>query len=171
LFARTGTGVAHCPCSNCRLGSGIAPLVAMRAAGVPVGLGVDGSASNDSGHLLAEARQAMLLQRVVGGAGALAPREALHLATRGGAQVLGRDDCGAIVPGMRADIVVWPVDDIATAGAWDKVAALVLCPPAAARDVFVEGRAVVRDGDLAQASRSEILRDAHAARARLMETA
>jgi len=171
LFARTGTGVAHCPCSNCRLGSGIAPLVAMRAAGVPVGLGVDGSASNDSGHLLAEARQAMLLQRVVGGAGAFAPREALHLATRGGAQVLGRDDCGAIVPGMRADIVVWPVDDIATAGAWDKVAALVLCPPAAARDVFVEGRAVVRDGDLAQASRSEILRDAHAARARLMETA
>lgn len=171
LFARAGTGVAHCPCSNCRLGSGIAPLVAMRAAGVPVGLGVDGSASNDSGHLLAEARQAMLLQRVVGGAGAFAPREALHLATRGGARVLGRDDCGAITPGMRADIVIWPVDDIATAGAWDPVAALVLCPPAAARDVFVEGRAVVRDGDLAQASRSEILRDAHAARARLMETA
>ena len=171
LFARTGTGIAHCPCSNCRLGSGIAPVASMRAAGVPVGLGVDGSASNDSGHLLQEARQAMLLQRVAGGAGAMSPRGALELATRGGAQVLGRDDCGILQPGMRADLVIWPVDDIATAGAWDKVAALALCPPAAARDVFVEGRAVVRNGELVTADRGEFVAAANRARARLMALA
>ena len=171
LFARTRTGIAHCPCSNCRLGSGIAPVAAMVAKGVPVGLGVDGSASNDAGHLLQEARQAMLLQRVAGGAGAMAPRGALELATRGGAQVLGRDDCGVLQPGMRADFVIWPVDDLATAGAWDKVAALVLCPPPAARDVFVEGRAVVRDGELVQADRREIVTAANRARARLMALA
>jgi cytosine/adenosine deaminase-related metal-dependent hydrolase len=171
LFARSGTGIAHCPCSNCRLGSGIAPIAAMIAAGVPIGIGVDGSASNDSGNLLAETRQAMLLQRVAGGAGALDPRMALFLATRGGAQVLGRRDCGQLSPGMRADFAVWPMDDVASAGAWDKVAALVLCPPAAARDVFVEGRAVVRDGELVQARRDDILSAARRSRARLMEFA
>ena len=171
LFARTGTGIAHCPCSNCRLGSGIAPIAAMLAQGVPIGIGVDGSASNDSGNLLAETRQAMLLQRVAGGAGALDPRGALYLATRGGAQVLGRSDCGALAPGMRADFAIWGMDDVASAGAWDKVAALVLCPPAGARDVFVEGRAVVRDGEMAQAKRGEILRGARNAQARLMEFA
>lgn len=168
LFSDSQTGVAHCPCSNCRLGSGIAPVRAMIDAGVPVGLGVDGSASSDAGHLLAEARQAMLLQRVNGGAGALTPREALRLATRGGAQILGRPDCGQLALGKRADIVIWPTDDIASAGSWDKVSALTLAPPGRARDVFVEGRAVVRDGDLVQASRAEILTDARSSLSRLM---
>ncbi|HAR82069.1 MAG TPA: 8-oxoguanine deaminase, partial [Sulfitobacter pontiacus] len=109
LFAQTKTGVAHCPCSNCRLGSGIAPLRAMRDAGVPVGLGVDGSASNDAGNLVAEARQAMLLQRVAGGADAMSAREALEIATRGGADILGRPECGRIEVGARADIAIWDV--------------------------------------------------------------
>lgn len=146
LFARTGTGVAHCPCSNCRLGSGIAPVRAMLDAGVKVGLGVDGSASNDAANLLAEARQALLLQRVAGGAEALTTREALRLATRGGAETLGRDDIGALTPGRRADFVVWPADGPESNGVWDRVAALVLSPPPAARHVYVEGHAVVSDG-------------------------
>ena len=143
----------------------------MMAQGVSIGIGVDGSASNDSGNLLAEARQAMLLQRVAGGAGALDPRDALYLATRGGAKVLGRGDCGALVPGMRADFAVWQMGEMASAGAWDVVAALVLCPPAAARDVFVEGRAVVRDGVLVQSRGDEILNAASLSRARLMACA
>jgi cytosine/adenosine deaminase-related metal-dependent hydrolase len=167
LFARTGTGIAHCPCSNCRLGSGIAPLRAMFAQGVPLGIGVDGSASNDSGHLLQEARQAVLLQRAIGGPGAFDPRYALFLATRGGAQLLGRKDCGSLEPGKRADLVVWNLSDIASTGAWDKVAALILSPPSGARDMFVEGRAVVRDHDLAQASRRDIVRAAATSLARL----
>jgi cytosine/adenosine deaminase-related metal-dependent hydrolase len=169
LFARTGTGVAHCPCSNCRLGSGIAPLKAMVAAGVPLGLGVDGSASNDSGHLLNEARQAMLLQRALGGAGAFDPRDALFIATRGGAEMLGRHDCGALEPGKRADLAIWDMATPSSAGAWDKVAALVLSPPTGVRDLFVEGRAVVRDGDLAQAKRGDILAAAGRSLARLKE--
>ena len=160
LFARTRTGVAHCPCSNCRLGSGIAPLKSMLEKGVTLGLGVDGSASSDSGNLLLEARQALLLQRAVGGAAAFDPRDALFLATRGGAEMLGRDDCGALQVGKRADIAIWDISDLSSAGAWDKVAALILSPPGGARTVFVEGRAVVRDGDLVQASRREILRAA-----------
>ena len=168
LFARTGTGIAHCPCSNCRLGSGIAPLRAMLDAGVPVGLGVDGSASNDSGHLLAEARQAMLLQRVTNGADRFDPREALHLATRGGAQVLGRSDVGFLQVGKRADLAVWDMADVASTGAWDKVAGLILSPPAGARDVFVEGRGVVRGGDLVQVRREEVLRAARRSLDRLM---
>ncbi|MEM7546315.1 MAG: 8-oxoguanine deaminase [Pseudomonadota bacterium] len=146
LFARTFTGVAHCPCSNCRLGSGIAPVRAMLDAGVKIGLGVDGSASNDAADLLGEARQAMFLQRVAHGAAALSARAALRLATRGGAEVLGRDDLGSLAPGKRADFVLWPMDGIEAAGAWDPVAALVLCAPMRARDVWVEGRPVVQDG-------------------------
>ncbi|MEH6359513.1 MAG: 8-oxoguanine deaminase, partial [Amylibacter sp.] len=107
LFASSGTGVAHCPCSNCRLGSGIAPVRAMRDAGVKVGLGVDGSASNDAGHLLDEARQMLLLQRVQNGADAMSAREVLEIATLGGAQVLGRHDCGSIEVGKRADFAIW----------------------------------------------------------------
>ena len=107
LFGKSQTGVAHCPCSNCRLGSGIAPLRQMRDARVPVGLGVDGSASNDLGNLMDEARQAMLLQRVSQGADAMSAREALEIATRGGADVLGRPECGRLAVGKRADIAIW----------------------------------------------------------------
>ncbi len=147
LFARTGTGVAHCPCSNCRLGSGIAPVRAMRDAGVLVGLGVDGSASNDAGNLVAEARQAMLLQRVALGADAMSPREALEIATRGGADILGRPECGRIAVGKRADIALWDVSGIESAGSWDP-AALLLAGPTTVRDLFVEGRQIVRDGQI-----------------------
>jgi cytosine/adenosine deaminase-related metal-dependent hydrolase len=144
LFAKTGTGVAHCPCSNCRLGSGVAPVRPMRDAGVNVGLGVDGSASNDIGNLVAEARMAMLLQRVTYGADKMSPREALEIATRGGAQVLGRDDIGQIVPGMRADIAIWDMSDVEAAGSWDP-AALLLAGPMVVKHLFVEGRHVVSD--------------------------
>ncbi len=142
LFARTGTGVAHCPCSNCRLGSGIAPVRSMRDAGVHVGLGVDGSASNDTGNLIMEARTGMLLQRVAFGADKMSPREMLEIATRGGAEVLGRDDLGQLAPGKRADIAVWDMTDVEAAGSWD-AAALLLAGPMNVRDLFVEGRPVV----------------------------
>lgn len=148
LFAHSGTGVAHCPCSNCRLGSGIAPIRAMRDAGVAVGLGVDGSASNDSGNLIAEARQAMLLQRVARGADAMSAREALEIATRGGADVLGRPDCGRLALGRRADVAIWDMTGIEAAGNWDR-AAILLAGPTRVRHLFVEGRQVVRDGQLA----------------------
>ncbi|WP_166418403.1 8-oxoguanine deaminase [Cochlodiniinecator piscidefendens] len=147
LFARSKTGVAHCPCSNCRLGSGIAPVRAMRDAGVPVALGVDGSASNDIGNLIGEARQTMLLQRVQNGADAMSAREALEIATRGGAEVLGRDDCGQISVGKRADLAIWDTNGIESAGSWD-AAALVLAGPDKVRDLIVEGRQIVRDGQM-----------------------
>ncbi|MGV8987473.1 MAG: 8-oxoguanine deaminase [Cypionkella sp.] len=147
LFARSSTGIAHCPCSNCRLGSGIAPLRAMRDAGVKVGLGVDGSASNDAGNLVAEARQAMLLQRVSRGADAMSAREALEIATLGGARVLGRNDCGALEAGKRADVAIWDVSGVESAGSWDP-AALLLAGPTRVRDLFVEGRQVVEDGQM-----------------------
>ncbi|WP_299879747.1 8-oxoguanine deaminase [uncultured Sulfitobacter sp.] len=145
LFARTGTGVAHCPCSNCRLGSGIAPIRAMRDAGVPLGLGVDGSASNDAANLVAEARMAMLLQRVSMGADAMSSDEALEIATCGGADMLGRPDCGRIEVGKRADIAIWDISGVESAGSWDP-SALLLAGPRTVRDLFVEGRQVVRDG-------------------------
>ncbi len=148
LFARSKTGVAHCPCSNCRLGSGIAPVRQMRDAGVKVGLGVDGSASNDAGHLLDEARQAMLLQRVKNGADAMSAREVLEIATLGGARVLGRTDCGSLEVGKRADLAIWDMSVLAAAGSWDPVAALVLTGPHNVRDLFVEGRRVVQGGVL-----------------------
>ena len=148
LFARSRTGVAHCPCSNCRLGSGIAPLRPMRDAGVKVGLGVDGSASNDSGNLMAEARQAMLLQRVARGADAMSAREALEIATRGGAEVLGRSDCGQLALGKRADIAIWDVRGVESAGSWDP-AALLLAGPQKVRNLLVEGRQIVRDYQIA----------------------
>ena len=147
LFARTRTGIAHCPCSNCRLGSGIAPVRALRDAGVKVGLGVDGSASNDAGNLMAEARQTMLLQRVALGADAMSPREALEIATLGGAQVLGRPDCGSLAVGKRGDVAIWDVSGVESAGSWDP-AALLLAGPTRVRDLFVEGRQVVGDGQM-----------------------
>jgi len=148
LFSRSGTGFSHCPCSNCRLGSGIAPVRAMRDAGVKLGLGVDGSASNDAGNLVAEARMAMLLQRVARGADAMSAREALEIATLGGAQVLGRGDLGSLEPGKRADLAVWDLRGVEAAGSWDPVAALVLCGPSRVKDLVVEGRQVVRDGQM-----------------------
>lgn len=147
LFARSGTGVAHCPCSNCRLGSGIAPVRAMRDKGVKVGLGVDGSASNDAGNLVLEARQAMLLQRVALGADAMSAREALEIATRGGADVLGRPDCGRLAVGKRADIAVWDTRGIESAGSWDP-AALLLAGPTKVHHLFVEGRQIVSEGQM-----------------------
>ncbi|MEO5615462.1 MAG: 8-oxoguanine deaminase [Cypionkella sp.] len=157
LFARSGTGVAHCPCSNCRLGSGIAPVRAMRDRGVKVGLGVDGSASNDAGNLILEARQALLLQRVSRGADAMAAREALEIATLGGARVLGRGDCGSLEVGKRADIAIWDVSGIEAAGSWDPVASLILCGPSKVRDLFVEGRAVVRGGQMATIDLAKVI--------------
>jgi cytosine/adenosine deaminase-related metal-dependent hydrolase len=165
LFARTGTGVCHCPSSNMRLASGIAPLTAMLKAGVHVGLGVDGSASNDAGHLLGEARQAMLLQRVGGDPAALNARQALELATRGGAQVLGRNDIGALAPGKAADIVGWRLDRLAYAGALhDPVAALVFCQPQNVDLVLVNGRVRVRNGAIVNLDLSALVAE-HNARA------
>lgn len=149
LFGRTGTGVCHCPNSNMRLASGIAPVRQMRDSGVNVGLGVDGSASNDSGHLLAEARQAMLLQRVANGPGAMPGRETLEMATLGGAAVLGRDDIGALAPGMAADIIAYRLDSPALAGAThDPVGALVFCQPPHVDLSVINGRVIVRDSHL-----------------------
>ena len=148
-FAATGTGVAHCPGSNMRLGSGIAPIRAMRDAGVPVSLAVDGSASNDSGHLLAEARLAFLLQRVAAGATAMPAREMLDIATLGGAHVLGRDDIGALAPGMAADLIGVDVTDVGLAGALhDPLAALLLCHVRAVCTSVVNGQVLVRQGQL-----------------------
>jgi cytosine/adenosine deaminase-related metal-dependent hydrolase len=150
LFARTHTGVAHCPCSNMRLASGIAPVRRMLDHGVPVGLGVDGSASNDGAHMLGEARQAMLLQRVGFGPDAMTARQALELATLGGAKVLGRDDIGALSPGMSADLVMFRLDQLAYAGALhDPVAALVFCTPSNVDCSIIHGRVVVKEGQLA----------------------
>jgi cytosine/adenosine deaminase-related metal-dependent hydrolase len=158
LFAATGTGVAHCPGSNMRLGSGIAPIRAMRDAGVPVSLAVDGSASNDSGHLLAEARLALLLQRVGGGATAMAAREMLEIATLGGARVLGRDDIGALAPGMAADLVGVRLDEVSLAGAEDDpVAAMLFCQvPGVALNV-VNGRVLVQGGKLVTQDLPELI--------------
>ena len=149
LFGRSTTGVAHCPCSNMRLGSGIAPIRKMLAAGVPVGLGVDGSASNDSGNLLHEARAACLLARVgERNAGALSARGAVELATLGGAAVLGRDDVGWLGVGMSADFIAINIDRPQFAGAWDLVAAVVLCGVDFVDYSFINGRKVVDQGRL-----------------------
>ena len=148
FLARTRTGVAHCPTSNMRLSSGIAPIRTMIDAGVPVGLGVDGSASNDGSHLLAEARQAMLLQRVNGNPMSMTARHALELATIGGATILGRDDIGAISPGMAADLVAYDLSTISLSGGavHDPVAAIVFCQPQTVDLAIVNGRILVEDG-------------------------
>ena len=149
LFGRTGTGVAHCPCSNMRLASGIAPIRRMRAAGVPVGLGVDGSASNDASHMVAEMRQALLLQRVGFGPDAMTARDALEIATLGGARVLNRDDIGALKPDMAADFVAFDLSQIGFAGGLhDPVAALAFCALPSVSTSVINGSIVVRDGRL-----------------------
>jgi 8-oxoguanine deaminase len=149
-IGRTRTGVAHCPSSNMRLASGFAPVRLLRQAGARLGLGVDGSSSNDSGHLLNEARQAMLLQRVTGDPAAMTAREALALATRGGASVLGRDDIGLLAPGMAADIVGYRLDTLPMAGAavHDPLAALIFCQPPNVDFSIINGCVRVQDGHL-----------------------
>ena len=171
-FAAGGTGVAHCPTSNLRLGSGIAPLRKFLDARVGVGFGVDGSASNDGGDLLAEARQGMLVARADGDPAAVTARDALRVATRGGAAVLGRDDLGSLEPGKRGDVALFDVNGLRYAGAeLDPVASVLYCPPRGARHLFVEGRAVVRDGRLANADEERIAADGHRVARRVLESA
>ena len=165
LFARTGTGVAHCPCSNMRLASGIAPVRSMIDQGVKVGIGVDGSASNDSGHMLNEVRQAMLLQRVCKDGDTLNARQTLALATRGGAAVLGRDDIGILAPGYAADITAFDRRTIDFAGSdWDPLASLLFCGPVKANHTVINGRHVVANGQLTTMDMGQVL-ERHAAMA------
>jgi cytosine/adenosine deaminase-related metal-dependent hydrolase len=158
-FADTGTGVAHCPTSNLRLGAGVAPVRALVDAGARVGLGVDGSASNERSDLFLEVKQALLVARGRGGPGAMTVREALRLATRGGAEVLQRDDIGSLVPGRRADLAVWRTDALQLAGAADRLAGLVLSAPHRVDRLYVGGEEIVRDGRLVRADEDEIARE------------
>lgn len=150
MMAETGTGVAHCPSSNMRLGSGIAPIREMLNAGVKVGIGVDGSASNDGNHMISEARTAMLLQRMNLGASAFSVRDAIQLATKGSASVLGRDDLGVLAPGKAADFIGVPLDTVAMAGGavHDPMAALLLCNVGTVSLSVINARIVVKDGKL-----------------------
>jgi len=145
IFQNTSTGVSHCPCSNCRLSSGIAPISKLLKAGVNVGLGVDGAASSDSTHLLNEARQAMLQQRLTKDGMAFSARSALEIATIGGAQVLGRKDVGSIEVGKRADLAMWDLNSFPFAGAWDPVASLIFTGPHYVKNLIVEGNLVIED--------------------------
>jgi cytosine/adenosine deaminase-related metal-dependent hydrolase len=157
-FAETGTGVAHCPTSNLRLGAGVAPIRNLLDAGCRVGLGVDGSASNERSDLFTEVKQALLVARGRGGPDAMTAREALRLATRGGAAVLGREDLGSLEPGRQADLAVWAVDGLELAGAEDLVAGLVLSGPHRVERLVVGGEDVVRGGALVRADEAEIAR-------------
>lgn len=170
----TRSGVAHCPSSNMRLGSGACPVGELVAAGARVGLGVDGSASNEDYHLAGEVRQALLLARLraamlgrLDAAAAMSAREAWRLATAGGAECLGRDDVGTLEPGRRADIALFRVDDLLHAGMNDPLEALALAPPARAEMVIVEGRVVVRQGRLLNVDEEELARSIRAAGGRL----
>ena len=171
-FGATGTGVAHCPSSNARLGAGIAPVAALVAAGAPVGLGVDGAASNEGAELGPELRQALLLARLAGGPAALTAREALALATIHGARCLGRaDELGSLEPGKLADVALWRTDDLAHAGIADPVAGLVLGAPRPVEHLWVGGRPVVADGELRTADEDSVSRELAAAGRRLAERA
>lgn len=171
-FARTGTGVAHCPSSNARLGAGTARVPAMLRAGVPVGLGVDGTASNESGELHTELRNALLIHRLSGGEKALDVRRALRLGTYGGAQVLGRAaDIGSLEPGKLADLVLWKLDGLGHSTIADPVAALVLGAPAPVTLSLVGGRPVVEEGRLTGADEEAIAREAHTEARRLARIA
>jgi cytosine/adenosine deaminase-related metal-dependent hydrolase len=166
-LAATGTGVAHCPTSNGRLGSGIAPVAALLAAGAPVGLGVDGAASNESGRMADELHQALLSARLRDGPQALSARQALHLATMGGARCLGREaEIGSLEPGKLADVALWQVAGLAGAGITDPVTVLVLGAPAL-HSLYVGGQAVVRDGVLVTADPAALASGAAAASKRI----
>ena len=158
-FGETGTGVAHCPSSNLRLGAGVAPVRELLDAGVRVGLGVDGSASNERGDLFLEVKQALLVARGRGGPEALTAREALRLGTRGGAQVLKRDDLGSLEPGKCADLAVWRLDGLELAGADDPVAGLVFSGPHRVDRLVIAGDNVVREGRLVRGDEEEIARE------------
>jgi cytosine/adenosine deaminase-related metal-dependent hydrolase len=158
IFSSGGVGVAHCPTSNMRLGAGIAPVRGLLDANIRVGLGVDGSASNERGDLLLEVKQALLVARARGGPAALTARDALRLGTRGGAAVLGRDDIGSLEPGKRADIAVWRTDTLEMAGSRDLVPGLVFSAPHRVDRLFVGGEEVVREGRLVHADEEEIAR-------------
>lgn len=147
-YARTGTGVAHCPTSNMLLGSGFAPIRRMLNAGVRIGLGVDGSASNDASFMLSEARQAMLVARVGGDVRAMSARDALELGTRGGAKVLGRDDIGSLEPGKAADFIAVDLNRLNYAGSHDPVAALLFCDTPRVDWSVINGRVIVQEGNL-----------------------
>jgi 8-oxoguanine deaminase len=158
-FARADVGVAHCPTSNLRLGAGVAPVRQLLDTRVRVGLGVDGSASNERSDLLFEVKQALLVARGRGGPAAMTAREALRLGTRGGAGVLGRDDIGSLEPDRCADFAVWRTDGLEFGGADDPVAALVLTAPHRVDRLYVGGEEVVRDGRLVRADEEEIARE------------
>jgi cytosine/adenosine deaminase-related metal-dependent hydrolase len=168
-FARTDVGVAHCPTSNLRLGAGVAPVRELVDAGVRVGLGVDGSASNERSDLLFEVKQALLVARGRGGPAAMTAREALRLGTRGGASLLGRDDIGSLERGKCADFAVWRTDGLEFGGADDPVAALVLSAPHRVDRLYVGGAEVVRDGRLVRVDEDEIARE-HRVQARRLWT-
>ena len=160
LFGKTNTGIAHCPSSNMRLASGIAPLLEMFEHNVRVGLGVDGSSSNDSGHMLNEARQAMLLQRVKHGASAITARQILRTATRGGAEVLRQKNIGQIAPGFSADMAIYDMHAVDLAGTQcDPLAGLVFCGPIKTKHTIINGCLVVEDGHLTTINLNSILRE------------
>ena len=166
-FGARGVGVAHCPTSNLRIGAGVAPVRELLDAGVRVGLGVDGSASNERSDLFFDVKQALLMARGRGGPQAMTVREVLRLATRGGAAVLGRDDIGALAPGKRADLALWATDGLELGGADDLVAGLVLSAPHRVETLYVGGEKVVSGGSLVRASEEEIAREHRKEAARL----
>ncbi|GGF13192.1 8-oxoguanine deaminase [Williamsia phyllosphaerae] len=172
VLARSGTGVAHCPTSNARLGAGIARTRDLVAAGVPVGLGVDGAASNESCRMLEEAHMAVMMARAVGGPTALTTRQSLRLATMGGARVLGRhNDLGSVEPGKLADLVLWDLTTLAHSGIDDPVAALVLGSQPPIRRSWVGGTTVVADGQVVAVDAEMIARDVETEHRRLLERA
>jgi 8-oxoguanine deaminase len=175
LMATTGTGVAHCPTSNMRLASGIAPVRKYLAAGVPLGIGVDGSASNDASHMIAETRQALLLSRLAAapsleGGPLISGRDALRMATRGSASVIGRSDIGSLEAGKCADLIAISLDRVDYSGALhDPVAAVVFAAPVRVDRSWVHGREVVRDGGLAGVDLPALVRAHSAASRRLLD--
>jgi 8-oxoguanine deaminase len=157
-LGRAKVGIAHCPSSNMRLGSGIARVNDLVRAGAAVGLGVDGSASNDSSHMLGEARQALLLTRVRHGAKAMTAMDALRLATVGGARCLGREDIGTIEPGKAADLAIFDLSDMSYSGSWDPVGGLLFCQPGRVKTLIINGRVVVESGRLVTIDVDEVQR-------------